>query len=126
MPSDGGFNSPRLHHNLTELKAAEAAMCHVRMLELALKPVCGRFDFAHLKRIHERLLSDIYYFAGKPRDVDLAKDGSRFCQAIHKPLFLSRSFMCSRNRIAVGAATEVPILLVCPSPLSGLGFSLQF
>lgn len=66
-----------------ELKSAEAAICHVRMLELALEPVNGLFDFSHLKTIHERLFSDIYYFAGKVRDVDLAKGGSRFCQAVY-------------------------------------------
>ncbi len=65
------------------LKEAEAAICHARTLELAANPVEGNFDFTHLKRIHERLFGDLYDFAGKARDINLAKGHSRFCQAIH-------------------------------------------
>lgn len=50
-----------------ELQAAEAAICHVRMLELSISPVEGEFDFVHLREIHRRLLSDIYFFAGELR-----------------------------------------------------------
>lgn len=64
-----------------ELKQAEAAICHVRMLELATHPVRGEYNFEHLKRIHYRLFADLYDFAGKERKVNMAKGGSRFCQA---------------------------------------------
>ena len=41
------------------------------------------FDFNHLKNIHHYLFSDIYDWAGKIRDVDIAKGNSLFCKAVY-------------------------------------------
>ena len=58
LPNRSGITDPE------ELKTAEAQICHIRMVELAVKPVRGSFDLAHLQRIHEGLFGDIYDFAG--------------------------------------------------------------
>jgi len=61
------------------LENAEADIVFIRLAELGYRPLQGDFDFAHLKRIHKHLFSDIYPFAGKVRKKDIAKEGSVFC-----------------------------------------------
>ncbi|MEA4884410.1 MAG: Fic family protein [Clostridia bacterium] len=75
LPNRLGITDPE------QLKQAEGAICHVRMLQLATDPVKGEFDFAHLQHIHERLLGDVYDFAGRSRTVNIAKGDSVFCLA---------------------------------------------
>ena len=58
LPNKLGITDPE------ELKTAGTQICHIRMVELAVKPVRGSFDLAHLQRIHEGLFGDIYDFAG--------------------------------------------------------------
>lgn len=41
-------------------------------------PVQGRFTINHLCRIHQRILGDVYYFAGHLRHEDIAKGETRF------------------------------------------------
>ena len=62
-----------------ELKKAEEEIVAARMVEVIEKPMNGSFDFIMLQKIHERLFSDIYDFAGKVRTVRIAKDSSVFC-----------------------------------------------
>ncbi len=77
LPNRLGITDPEV------LKTAEAEVCHIRTVELAVKPVGGSFDFAHLQRIHARLFGDIYDFAGKVRTVDMSKGHTTFCRAAY-------------------------------------------
>jgi len=54
---------------MSELKKAEEEIVAARMVEVIEKPINGSFDFNMLKKIHEKLFSDIYDFAGKVRSV---------------------------------------------------------
>jgi cell filamentation protein len=50
------------------------------------------FDFGHLKRIHGYLFQDIYDWAGKVRDVDMAKGSALFCRTIFIDSYASEIF----------------------------------
>jgi cell filamentation protein len=65
-------DSKRLHE-------AEKKLCAFRLLELVENPVKGKFDLKHLAKIHSYLFQDIYTWAGKVRNVDIAK-GNMFCK----------------------------------------------
>lgn len=39
----------------------------------------NHFTFAHFKELHHHLFQDLYDWAGKVRDVDISKGGTRFC-----------------------------------------------
>ena len=54
----------------------------IRQAELQKKPLEGNFDFIHLKRIHEYLFQDLYFWAGKTRTVPIAKL-NMFCLPEH-------------------------------------------
>jgi cell filamentation protein len=62
-----------------KLHDVERKLTSLRILELIEKPVKGRFDFEHLKKIHEYIFQDIYEWAGKVRMVDIEK-GNMFCK----------------------------------------------
>lgn len=61
-----------------ELDRVEATFAAVRSYELAVSPVRGEFDLAHLQQIHQRLFGDVYDWAGKIRSVDISKGTTRF------------------------------------------------
>jgi len=62
------------------LREAEMEYTLARLYELQDKPIRGKFDFAHLKRIHKHIFQDLYSWAGKIRLVDIAKGDSMFCK----------------------------------------------
>ncbi|WP_447987930.1 Fic/DOC family protein [Achromobacter spanius] len=62
----------------SELDRVEATFAAVRSYELAVSPVRGEFDLAHLQQIHQRLFGDVYDWAGKIRTVDISKGTTRF------------------------------------------------
>lgn len=62
-----------------KLLRAEIEYIANRLSELQENPEPGKFDFAHLKRIHGRIFQDLYEWAGQPRTVDIAKNSSLFC-----------------------------------------------
>ena len=62
-----------------ELKQVESTIVALRTSEILQKPPKGKMDYAYLKRLHAKLFSDIYAFAGQTRTVDIAKGGSAFC-----------------------------------------------
>lgn len=62
----------------TILTKAEMELTLIRLRELENKPINGKFDFEHLKKIHKYIFQDIYDWAGKPRTVDIGK-GNLFC-----------------------------------------------
>lgn len=60
------------------LDAFEADATAVRLLELAVNPLQGSFDIAHLRAIHRHLFQDVYEWAGELRTVDISRGTSRF------------------------------------------------
>jgi len=60
------------------LEASEADLVSIRSLELAISPIRGSFDLAHLRRIHWHLFRDVYVWAGELRTVDISKGDNRF------------------------------------------------
>lgn len=58
---------------------AERDFTYLRSLEASQTHIRGKFDYAHLKRIHKFLFGDIYEWAGKPRQVNITK-GNQFCR----------------------------------------------
>lgn len=58
-----------------QLQAAETDLVTLRALQLAARPITGRFDLAHLQAIHRYLFADVYPWAGQLRTVDMAKTG---------------------------------------------------
>jgi cell filamentation protein len=63
-----------------ELQRIETGLAHLEALDLAQRPVRGRYDLAHLQKIHARLFGAIYPWAGEIRTVDLGKGTSMFCR----------------------------------------------
>lgn len=63
-----------------QLARAERAFSDLRTFELRLQPVAGRFDFAHYKQIHARLLGDVYDWAGQNRDYQTQRGFSIFAR----------------------------------------------
>jgi len=61
-----------------KLKDVEADVSLIRQNEMMSHPVVGRFTVHHLCRIHQKLLGDIYSFAGHFRTEDISKGDTRF------------------------------------------------
>jgi len=61
-----------------KLDQAERYAATSRLYELYQKPISGKFDLAHLQKIHKHIFQDIYEWAGKIRTVDIAKS-TLFC-----------------------------------------------
>ena len=61
-----------------ELFEAEKQLTFVRLQELQLNPIEGKFDFDHLKAIHRYIFQDLYDWAGEERTVEIGK-GNLFC-----------------------------------------------
>lgn len=61
-----------------ELENAERDISIMRSLHIAMYPVEGQFDLAHLQAIHRKLFGDIYTWAGECRHIDIIKGNSRF------------------------------------------------
>lgn len=72
--------------NSAELAREEERMSKRKALELFQDGLLDTFEvgkFEGLKRIHSFLFSDIYDFAGKIRDVNIAKGGFRFAPLMY-------------------------------------------
>lgn len=79
-----------------ELEAAEADFSAARLAGLQLQRLPGDYDLAHLQRFHERILGDVYPWAGELRTVGIAKGGV-FCLPQHLESFATDVF----GRLAV-------------------------
>ena len=75
--SDVLINKLNIQDGETFLKA-ERLYSGLRQSELLNKPIDGDLDFKHLKAIHFYLFQDLFYWAGKVRNVAIAK-GNLFC-----------------------------------------------
>jgi len=74
------------------LSKAERKLTKIRQRQLQAKPITGNFDLKHLQNIHKHLFQDIYPFAGKLRNVDIAKGNSMFCVSHHVPTYANGIF----------------------------------
>jgi cell filamentation protein len=72
--------------NEVELAKQEERITKLKALELYDKEIINTFEvgtFKGLSQIHEYLFSDVYDFAGKMRDVNLAKGNFRFASMLY-------------------------------------------
>lgn len=65
------------------LSQLEADFTRDRIQQLALAPIPGQFDLAHLKKIHVHIFQDVYAWAGEPRTISISKGASMFCLPQH-------------------------------------------
>ncbi|PFA82751.1 Fic/DOC family protein [Bacillus cereus] len=63
------------------LNKVETSVAALRFVELQNKPIIGNFDLKHLQKIHQHLFQDIYPFAGKLREENIAKGAFQFAHA---------------------------------------------
>lgn len=63
-----------------QLHAAERKLASIKISDICVVPVKGNFDLKHLQSIHKAIFLDIYSWAGKIRNVDIAKS-NLFCRA---------------------------------------------
>lgn len=61
-----------------EIKEYETYCTLLRLSELYMNPIKGKFDFEHLKAIHRHIFQDVYYFAGELRSENIAKGNFMF------------------------------------------------
>ncbi len=61
-----------------QLQQAESALTAIRLAELKVSPVAGKYDTEHLKAIHGRVFQDVYDWAGEARTVNIAKGTTVF------------------------------------------------
>lgn len=61
------------------LKEIEALSTGGNLAFLQIHPIDGKFDFEHLKRIHQFIFQDLYEWAGQIRTVDIGKN-NLFCR----------------------------------------------
>ncbi len=62
------------------LQKFEAKITAAKLLDLRQKGIIGNFDAKHLNQIHTYLFEDIYPFAGKYRNENIAKGVFRFAE----------------------------------------------
>lgn len=62
------------------LQKYEAKITAAKLLALRQKGIIGNFDVEHLNKIHQYLFEDIYDFAGKFRNENIAKGVFRFAE----------------------------------------------
>lgn len=63
-----------------KLQIYEAKITAAKLLALRHKGIIGNFDSTHLNSIHKFLFEDIYPFAGKYRNENIAKSSFRFAE----------------------------------------------
>lgn len=95
-----------------DLARKERILTSIRLLEILdnKSKIKHTFDLKHLQQIHKYIFQDLYNWAGKLRDVDIAKGGTLFCKAINIDSFSKDIFLrlqkdnwlkdCSKEEIA--------------------------
>ncbi|MEG9474983.1 Fic/DOC family protein [Mannheimia indoligenes] len=61
-----------------ELGTLESRLVAMNTLSLRINPVKGNFDLVHLQKIHHRLFSEIYEWAGELREIGITKGKTVF------------------------------------------------
>jgi cell filamentation protein len=74
------------------LAAAEADITAARLTRLAVRPVSGAYDLAHLQAFHREVFGSIYPWAGQIRSVEIAKGTTQFCHVRMIPGFAADVF----------------------------------
>lgn len=64
-----------------DLQKADETLSTYRQFELFKDPIMGDFDMHHLQDIHFYIFQDLYDFAGKIREEDIAKGNTLFCMS---------------------------------------------
>lgn len=64
-----------------ELEEAEADITAAAITAIPEEPPLGEFDLEHLQNIHWELFNAIYNWAGEIRDVEIAKENTRFANS---------------------------------------------
>lgn len=62
------------------LREFEYEASALRIMQLREKPIEGRFDMAHLCKLHQHIFQDVYDWAGQPRTVNISKGGTSFAK----------------------------------------------
>lgn len=89
-----------------EFRRAERFYSGLRQTELHNNPLPGNFDFSHLKAIHHYLFQDLFYWAGKPRTVAIAKL-NLFCLPQHIDSYAEEVFSkLAKSGFLVGYSRE--------------------
>lgn len=57
----------------SELAAADYKITDVRMAQLLLDPMRGRYDLEHLERLHRHIYADLYDWAGELRTINFSR-----------------------------------------------------
>ena len=93
----------------SDLRDAEREITSMWLLRLKAEPVRGSFDLDHLRRIHRRIFSDIYPWAGKCRTVDISK-GNVFCRAMYIGEYARELFggLAEENWLITAPREKVP------------------
>jgi len=86
-----------------QLATFEARVTTIRLAEVAVRPLIGRYDLAHLQAFHRHLFQDVYGWAGDLRTVDIAKPGTQFGHWRHLAVYLADALAHSRADVLVGA-----------------------
>ena len=79
------------------LQKYEAKITAAKLLALRQKGIIGNFDVEHLNAIHTYLFEDIYSFAGKYRNENIAKGVFRFAELEYIEPELQRLFKELKN-----------------------------
>lgn len=74
------------------LATAEADITAARLTRLAVRPLPGTYDLAHLRAFHREVFGSIYPWAGQIRSVEIAKGTSQFCRVQMIPDFAADVF----------------------------------
>ena len=84
-------------------KAAERRVVDAHMADLALYPVPGRFDLAHLQAIHAHLVRGFYTWGGVLRDTDTGPGGTGLahCRPQFIPAEAGRIFTTLANELGL-------------------------
>ncbi len=89
-----------------QLATFEGRVTTIRLAEVAVRPLIGRYDLAHLKAFHRHLFQDVYGWAGELRTVDIAKPGTQFGHWRHLAAYLTDALAQARADALVGADQE--------------------
>lgn len=94
-----------------KLAIAEREITSVKLSMAIQSPIKGRFDLRHLQKIHQYIFGDIYKWAGKLRQVNIAK-GNQFCLAQHLESYATSIFdKLQKEQYLVNAGENTPYRL---------------